>query len=1325
MDAAQINLKKIAFFFTTALLLTAPIRAFALPTLNVTGTTVTIGSSTCNDSANLTVTSSDGTDQAFTVAVQYSNGNQFGNWLFADLTYGGGATSTGTPFSATTSTSGISLTIGLNYGLAANTATASVVLTPTSNPGSPTYITVYYSQNSSCGGNTGTASNGFISVSPGNISLAAPTNGQQSQAVTVQNIGGGSYAFAVSVSPSNTWLAASSNSVALNPGGTTSVSVTGTGSKTAGVGTYTGSLVITPASGYAGTTINIPVTFTVGNGTSGGGTGSTGTTLTINGATSNTYTTSFDYIAPNAPGPQCIPIQDTAQGASGYTATVTTANGGNWLLANNQQSVFTPQLLDPSDNACVNLSLNPAVAYGLSPGAYQGSVALSSTSGASATLSVNYYVSAGAGPGVTVTAQGQSSSGLIYVFPNVASNSTVVQQQTFTISGTTGVSLSTATLSGGATGFSMTTPTASNNTETFTVTSNSTGLVTGVYTSTITTASTYNNQTSTTSITIIQPVGQSGTTYTGGGGSGTGTAVVAPTSISFQQQAGSSFWTGGKEAQAITLVGPQGTAWSANIVYGSGSGWLIFDSSNSGTFGNGPATLLLDLSNGITGLAASSTPYQATVNITVGSQTITLSVSLLVTSSNQPVLLGIPPVSTFNATTGNTISSQSVTIVGSDNTGSLTSPPITAGTPTATWVTASTGGNTLTMSINLTGLSTGVYTASILVTANAYNNAINYPVVVVVNGGGGGTGGGNSGPLTLSTTALSYPSITTSTSQNLGVTASSTTQFTLSASQTSCTNSNWLVVTSGGYTASSTTTQIPVTVNPSGIANGTTCAGVLTLTSPGGAQMVNVSMTVGTSSGSGNVTLSSTSLSFPYTQGQSVPAAQTVTIVNAASGTASIPFTVAVSETNGTSVTWLQTNVTTAQTPYNSPGLTVSVTPGNLPPATYTGTVTITPTGGAAQTIGVTMTVTGTATVTATPTSVSWTYIVGSTAPTATIQVSAAGATAAFTAAATSTGGWLQVTPTSGNTPNTGTFNLNVSTVASALAALLPSATPYTGTITVQGTSPATGTTIINVSLTITAPLPVITGITNAASGATGSVAPGEIISIYGTPANPIGPANSVQLDSTTCPNPCTLVPTTMGGVQVVFLPGNEIAPLLFVNQGQINAVVPYTVAGIAALSVEVKYLGQSSNAFPVSLASAIPGLFTANSSGTGQIAADQYDLQGNESQNLPSAPAKAGWTLVLYMTGEGSVSPQPANGAVTVYNANSNPAVPVPLVAPTVLIGNQPATVSFYGEAPGLVSGVLQINVVVPAGAGTGAVSISVAMGNKASQAGATVSLQ
>ena len=252
-----------------------------------------------------------------------------------------------------------SLTIGLNYGLYNNTGTAYVTVTPTNGAPAQT-ITVFYTQNSSCGGNTGNPSNNFITLSPGNLTLTAATNGSQSITVTVQDISGGPYGFTPTVSPSNSWLSVSAASLTLNPGGTTTLTVTADATKTSGVGSYTGSLTVTPATNYQGTTINIPVNFTVTNGTSsGGGGGSNNGTLTINGATDTTYTTAFNYTAPVAPGGTCVNIQDSAAGANGYSWQVSTSTGGNWLLANNQPSGSTITQLYTRDCLREPVALEP------------------------------------------------------------------------------------------------------------------------------------------------------------------------------------------------------------------------------------------------------------------------------------------------------------------------------------------------------------------------------------------------------------------------------------------------------------------------------------------------------------------------------------------------------------------------------------------------------------------------------------------------------------------------------------------------------------------------------------------------------------------------------------------------------------------------------------------------------------------------------------------------------------------------------------------------------------------------------------------------------
>lgn len=1266
-------------------------------TLAASPTSVTL--STCIQYQPVQVASIDGSNQPFTVAIQYATGNLLGNWLYADV--GNNQTLSG-PISGTTGSTGVTtITIGLQStaGFGTSMPTADVLVTPTNNTSAVVDIKVNYGASSGCGG-TG---NTYITITPPTISLTAGLGGSQSQSVSIQNISSATLTIAYTVSPSNQWLSVAPVSTTIAAGGTGSVNVTANSSTLSSTGSYNGSLTLTSTQGLW-PALNIPVSFNV---TSGSGTGTNTGTLTVGGSGSNTFTTAVNFVEPNLPGGQCISIQDTTPNVDSYTYQVT-SSGGNWLWANYGLSGTETGLIPAGGQACVVISLNNNVANGMASGAYQGSVALTSASGSTATINVNLYVSGGVAPGITVT------PGPIYVFPNVAANSSVDQQQSFTVTAASGYSLGTATVSSPPGWFFMSSPAIVGNTETFTVTSNSSGLATGIYGVPITLQST-GTQSGTTTITVALPVGQPGAVTTGGT-----TTVVAPSSLQFQQQLGNSYWTSLHEAQTVTVTGQQGTQYSATVSYTSGNGWLNIDNlpSGGGTFGTGPVSLSVDLFNGVGGLAASTTPYTATVNITTTSGTFSVPVSLLVTTSNVPVLLANPASATFTSNSGTTPAPQTVSVVGSDNTGSTTSPTISLGTPTSSWITASASGNTMTISVNPVGLNTGIYSGTIPVSSSAYTNAINYPVVMIVNGSTS-----NTGPLTLNPTTISFANVTAQISQNLIVTASTTTSVIVTAQETSCTSATWLQVATGTYAVTSANTSIQVTATPAGISGGTTCHGVISLATSGGTQTVNVSMTVATATGSGNVTVSPLTMSFPYIQGQSVPAAQTASITNVNSGTASIAFTVATAENSGTLVNWLSTGgVTSASTPYT---LSVSVAPGNLPPATYTGTVTITPTGGTAQVINVTMTVSNTAIVSATPTSLSMSYTVGGTSPTGTVNVSGGGSAAGFTATASSSSGWLQVSPTSGTTTNSGTVPLTVSIAASALGALTPAQSPYSGTITVAGTSPATGTTTVTVTLTVTAALPVITSVNNAASGATGAVSPGEIVSIYANAGNPIGPTVPVALSSTTCLSPCTVVPSTLGGVQVIFLPSGIPAALLYVSATQINAVVPYQ-ANSGSLSVEVKYLGQSSNAFPLQSTATAPGIFSATGTGTGAAAAAQYSPSGTYSVNTVSTPALPGYTVVLYLTGEGVVTPLPANGGVTQVSSTP-PLTPQPQTAPTVLIDNQPATIAFYGEAPGVVSGVLQINVVVPniPSSDYGAVKLSVSFGTSSSQAGVTLYVQ
>lgn len=306
MDAAQTNIKKLAFFLATALLLTATVNATPLPTLTVNSTQVSIGSASCNSSQTLVVTSSDGSNLPYTVKVQYSgsspdSGDQYGNWLYVKDNATGGATTTGFAFNDATGTSGNTLLIGLNLSIGAVAPTASVVLTPTN--GSPAVsVTVFYSQATSCGGNTGNSGNGVLTVTPGNIALTPAANSTQQQPLNVQNVTGNALTFTVTTQ-GGSWLSASSNSVTLSPNGSATITVTGDASKLVGTNSGTGNVLIQAYLGSLvyGTVITIPVTIVTG-GSGGGGGGSGSGTFTVNGATSNSYTTSFSFTAPNSPG---------------------------------------------------------------------------------------------------------------------------------------------------------------------------------------------------------------------------------------------------------------------------------------------------------------------------------------------------------------------------------------------------------------------------------------------------------------------------------------------------------------------------------------------------------------------------------------------------------------------------------------------------------------------------------------------------------------------------------------------------------------------------------------------------------------------------------------------------------------------------------------------------------------------------------------------------------------------------------------------------------------------------------------------------------------
>lgn len=116
----------------------------------------------------------------------------------------------------------------------------------------------------------------------------------------------------------------------------------------------------------------------------------------------------------------------------------------------------------------------------------------------------------------------------------------------------------------------------------------------------------------------------------------------------------------------------------------------------------------------------------------------------------------------------------------------------------------------------------------------------------------------------------------------------------------------------------------------------------------------------------------------------------------------------------------------------------------------------------------------------------------------------------------------------------------------------------------------------------------------NAASLQVRSIAPGEIITIYGAD---IGPelAAGMLIDET------GKVATSLEGTRVLI--GGVAAPLLYVSTGQINAVVPFSVSG-PETRIRVERNGIDLAPFPVTVTDAAPGVFTVWGSGWGAAVA-------------------------------------------------------------------------------------------------------------------------
>ncbi len=238
------------------------------------------------------------------------------------------------------------------------------------------------------------------------------------------------------------------------------------------------------------------------------------------------------------------------------------------------------------------------------------------------------------------------------------------------------------------------------------------------------------------------------------------------------------------------------------------------------------------------------------------------------------------------------------------------------------------------------------------------------------------------------------------------------------------------------------------------------------------------------------------------------------------------------------------------------------------------------------------------------------------------------------------------------------------------------------------------------------APPAAVASIENSASNLAGAIAPGEAVTIVG---GTIGPS---PLTSAKIPASGT-VPTSLSATSVTF--NGTAAPILYASASQTAVLVPYALAGSATANVVVTYGNQTTASFQAQVAATAPAIFTLDSSGKGEAVAFNQDGSLNSSTNA----ASAGSEVVLFATGAGMTEPAGQDGLV------EGNIVRTPVAVVTATIGGLPAQVTYAGSSPGQISAILQVQAVVPSGAGTGAVPVVLTIGSISGPATVTVFLK
>ncbi len=1090
----------------------------------------------------------------------------------------------------------------------------------------------------------GTITGGGLTATPNplifNIPSGSTSAASQTLTITTTTNTFESVTLTPSVTSGGNWLGVSPSTLSINQSFPGSATVTVNPAALAPGTSYAGNIALqTPDFG----TLNVPVTINVGT------TGGSGT-LT---ATPNPISISIPS-GSTTPVNQSLSVTGTPSGATISAQ----ASGLSWLSINPSFAQLTGGAIP------FTVTANP---IGQTTGTYTGNIILTPSSGTALTIPVTITI--GTSPSLSVTPP-------MLAFAYQTGTATP-PAQTIALSSTGSAlafGVTSTTQSGG--GWLVVTPQTGATSATggaptnLTVQVNPTGLTPGSYQGTITiTGSGASNGPQTIPVSLLvtnQPI-----------------LTLSTNGVIFNYQFGSTTLPSQQQVQ----VGSSGNPLSFNVSTAPGSGGNFL--TVTPTIGTTPQTLNLSINPTILATLAPGM-YTSTVTLTsqgAGNGTVNIPISLIVGSStllsvsqtslnfNYQVGQSVPATQTFNVSSTGSPLSYTVT--------AATSPTCANSFLTANPASGSTASSsTVAVSVNVQGLVPGTCGGTVTITSpGAGNSPLVVPVTVQVS---------NTPLLNVSPGAITVTTQfgTTPPSQTVALTSTdpaTTINFTVSRPSSGLLSVN--------LTSGTTPNNLIIGFPSSNLAAGTYTGSVTVTPTTAGSSPTVIPLTlVITNNATALATPSSLTFTQPFNGPQ--PASQSIQLTT----TGNVPLSFSASAITLSGGSWLSVTSSGAATPAT---LTVNANGSSLGQGSYSGVITIIIPGAANNPLNVpvTLLVGPSQSLAVTPAILNFTYQGGSgiTPAAQNVQVISSAGSLPFTiTSASPNGALITATPASGTTPGTVAIGLNQSVLSTLGAG------NYTGSVTIASLTGGSQTVAVNVTVTPGA-TPAITSVVNSASNVPGTVAPGEIVTIYGTNIGPSTPAG-LQL------NGAGMVSTTLANTTVTF--DGIAAPLIYVSSGQINAIVPYEIAGRVTTNLAVMRSGIASLVLALRVSDTVPAIFSATQTGNGQGAILNFNSSFNNAQN----PAAKGSVIQIFATGEGALNPPVLTGSVT---SGSGSAFPKPAGAVSVTIGGQPATLQYVGEAPGLVSGVLQVNAVVPQiiGSGPQTVVLNVGSGTNSQQ--------